>query len=242
MGFRSAKEYNEAKYKNWFVLRDDKDYADVIFLYRSYEDVLVADAHYIKSDEYSGYVHCCGRSCPACGKTIRVQQKLFIPVYNIATDEILFWDRSFRFERQLSDDVFSKYPDPCNYVFRITRNGASGDLNTTYSIQAVGTNKVLSYEAILAKFNVMLPAYYEVICKDMQPAEMSTLLNSVGSNNGSSSSFNGELPSYQVTPRASSMMPPVHDPVSEDTATISIPSDDDSDPGDGDDSIDNVTF
>ena len=58
MAFKKITDYNEEKYGRLFVLKDDKEYADVILLYRSINDVLIADIHYIKSPEYSGYVHC----------------------------------------------------------------------------------------------------------------------------------------------------------------------------------------
>ena len=105
MAFKKMTDYNEERYGGKFILRNDGDFADVIFLYKSISDVLVADAHYIKSEKYNGYVHCCGVGCPACAKEIRVQNKLFIPLYNIQSREIEFWDRTVRFERQLISDT-----------------------------------------------------------------------------------------------------------------------------------------
>jgi len=109
MAFKTVKTYNEEKFGGLFLLRNDGDFADVVFLYQSIDDVLVADTHYIKSSEYTGYVHCCGSGCPACAKGIRVQTKLFIPLYNIQDHEIQFWDRTMRFEPQLNQDVFSNH-------------------------------------------------------------------------------------------------------------------------------------
>ena len=238
MAFRSMKEYNETRYKNLFVLRNDKEFADVIFLYRNYSDVLIADVHYIKSEEYSGYVQCCGRGCPACDKGIRVQSKLFIPLYNITANEIQFWDRNMTFENQLNRDVFDKYPDPCNYVFRITRSGAYRDINTTYSIQAVGRNTTQSYDDILKKFNATMPEYYDVICKDYSPEKLSQLLISSGSSAPSS-----DLPSYTVTPRvsvASSMIPETHDTIEQDLPFDPIK--EESESFDSSEEIDDVDF
>lgn len=207
MAFKSVKDYNNERYKNLFILRNDKDYADVIFLYEGYSDVMVADAHYIKSDEYSGYVQCCGKGCPACAKGIRVQQKLFIPIFNITANEIQFWDRNMKFETKLSTDVFEKYPDPCNYVFRVTRSGVAGDINTTYSIQAVGKN-TRPLSDILASNNAVFPQYYETICPEKSAAELSSMLTA-----SSNAVPADSLPDYQVKPRAisSSVVPEVHD-------------------------------
>lgn len=199
MAFKKMTEYNEERYGNMFLLRNDGDSADVVILYRSIEDVLVADVHYIKSPEYSGYVHCCGRGCPACSKGIRVQNKLFIPLYNIKEKQIQFFDRSTRFENILQSEVFSKFSDPTEYVFRITRRGEAGSMDTRYEIVPVGTNTDpnLSYDNILKSANTSFPDAYESICKDLSPDKLQDMLNVHDSEN----TDYGEMPSYQVTPR-----------------------------------------
>jgi len=204
MAFKTVNDYNKERgYDNYFSLRNDGDSADVIFLYRSIQDVLIADAHYIKSNDYTGYVHCCGRGCPACGKGIRVHNKLFIPMYNIGNDRIEFWDRSTFFENQLNQDIFSRYPNPSEFVFRVIRHGAARDVNTTYEIRAVGKNDVYPYVAVLAKFNTKFPDVFNNIIKEYSAGELNMILNSpaAASNNSNSSSYS-DLPSYQVTPRA----------------------------------------
>lgn len=199
MAFKSIKQYNEERFGELFVLRNDKEFADVIFMYRNIDDVLVADTHYIKSADYSGYVHCTGRGCPACAKGIRVQTKLFIPLYNITEHELQIWDRSTQFENQLNYDVFSKFPNPCEYVFRITRHGVARDVNTTYEIQAVGKNTFMHYDDILKKCNTSFPEFYSEKCREYSAGELNMLLNAPAS----SSEFDGDMPNYTVTPRAS---------------------------------------
>jgi len=204
MAFKSVKAYNEEKFGGLFLLRNDGDYADVIFLYQSLDDVLVADTHYIKSADYSGYVHCCGRGCPACAKGIRVQTKLFIPIYNLSTNAIEFWDRGIRFEAQFSQDVFTKFPNPSEYVFRITRKGAAGDVNTVYQITAIGRNSVLKYDDILKANNITFPDYYSNICKELSAAELTNLLSThLTTSEGSTEAYsNSSLPNYQIQPRS----------------------------------------
>lgn len=202
MAFKKMTDYNEAKYSGFFVLRNDGDYADVIFLYRDTDDVLMADVHYIKSESYSGYVHCLGKGCPACEKGIRVESKLFIPVYNIKEDEIQFFDRSIRFENQLQQDVFANYPNPSEYVFRITRHGAAGSRDTRYEIRVLARNtgdgKVGSYEELLARCDAKMPDKYEDVCKEFSGPELAMMLNSAPSGVVNPS----EMPDYQITPRA----------------------------------------
>lgn len=197
MSFKSVVDYNEERYGNFFMLRNDNDFADVIFLYQNTRDVLVADVHYIKSPEYSGYVHCCGKGCPACGKGIRVQNKLFIPLFNISTQKIEFFDRSTKFENQLMSDVFDKYPNPSEFVFRITRHGEAGSQDTRYQIQAIAKNSTMPYAKILADHNATLPDYYSVVCKDLTPSELQGMLSTGDS--APTSEYN-----YVPTPRANS--------------------------------------
>ena len=197
MAFKSVEEFNDSRYHGLFRLINDGEGADVIFLYQSMKDVLQADAHYIKASDYSGYVHCCERGCPACSKGIRVQSKLFIPVYNIDKDEIEFWDRNMKFEPQLEKEVFNRFPNPSEFVFRITRHGEPNDINTRYSIEAIGKNTVGSYNDILAKFKAKMPDYYSNIIKEMSISQLSQMLQS--SANDSSSSG---LPEYTPIPRA----------------------------------------
>ena len=231
MAFKTVKSYNDEKYGGFFILRNDGDYADVVFLYQGAEDVLVADVHYIKSPDYSGYVHCCGRGCPACAKGIRTQTKLFIPLYNIDADEIQYFDRTMRFEPQLQQDVFSRYPNPSEYVFRIVRHGHAGSTDTTYEIQAIGKNTFKPYEQILAEKHASMPEHYSTICREVTESELKNMLDA-GDRPSNGYSPN-EAYSYNATPRGSTPSAPsqvVDQPVVS-TETFSAPPEADSLPG-----------
>lgn len=199
MGFKSVTTYTAEKYGNKFILQNDGDYADVVFLYQSEQDVLIADAHYINTSDYAGYVHCTGHGCPACAKKIRVQQKLFIPLYNATKGEIEFWDRTPKFLPQLSQDVFKNYPNPSEFVFRISRNGAAGSIDTRYTISICGNNRT-PYAQILAGNNTSLPDGYEKIIRDVDAGQMSTWLNA---SDNSYAHAPSDLPDYTPTPRVS---------------------------------------
>lgn len=218
MAFKSVKEFNDNRYHNLFRLINDGEYADVVFLYQSMKDMLVAQAHYIKSSEYSGYVHCCETGCPACAKNIRVQTKLFVPVYNITKGVIEFWDRTIKFEPQLEQDVFNKFPNPSEFVFRITRHGVPNDINTTYGIVAVGKNTLGSYQAILDKFNAKMPDYYSNIIREVSVANLSAMLQSGDSNVAS-------MPEYTPIPRPGyqSSIPDTYVGASDAVATQAAP-------------------
>lgn len=213
MAFKSMVEHNEERFKGLFLLQNDGDYADVVFMYSGVNDVMVADGvHYILSSDYTGYVHCCGSGCPACARNIRLQTRLFIPLYIVASSattctpgDVAFFDRSTRFEAQLQQDVFSKYPDPSQIIFRITRNGAAGSMDTRYSIVAKGRNPKTLAE-ILAATGTVFPAKYDEICKEVSASVLGTWLSSpsnVGDNNVGSNFDMYNIPDYQITPRGS---------------------------------------
>lgn len=232
MAFKSVEEFNDSRYHGMFRLINDKDSADVIFLYRSKKDELVADAHYIKSANYSGYVHCCGKGCPACAKGIKVQSKLFVPLYNIKQNDVIqerieFWDRSINFDKQLEQDVFSKFADPSEYVFRITRNGVAGDKDTRYSIQATNRNAFASYDAILAKFNAQMPDYYSEIIKEFSISELADMLQNTGD-------AATDLPEYTPIPRTGyqSSIPNTYVNISSDNEPAPVVAADDADSDD----------
>lgn len=243
MGFKSMTEYNDQKYGNWFRLQNDGDYADVIFLYRGKEDAMMADTHYIKSDVYSGYVTCCGgRDCPACMKQIRIQPKLFIPLYVIdnstgtMVNRVQFWDRTMRFQPQLVNDVFRGYANPSEYIFRITRHGMPNDINTTYDIRAIANNKdpKLSYDAICSELGIVFPDYYNTICREVTQFELSDMMSSIGSPGGYSGSSGygggysggyGAVPRGGAAPSPAGTIPGTNIPYSTPNApNLSMPS------------------
>lgn len=186
MAFKKMTEYNEERFGKFFRLVNDKDCADVVFLYRETSDVLVANAHYIKSPDYSGYVHCTEYGCPVCERNIRIQSKLFIPVLvlahsdpSVGSPRLQFWDRSMRFQAQLMNDVFRNFPNPSEMIFRITRHGVANSVDTYYSIQAVQhvPESFGSYEQMLANNNITLPDDYNAVCAEYSADELRTMLN-----------------------------------------------------------------
>jgi hypothetical protein len=221
MAFKSFSQYQEDKNGDFFVLPNDKDSADVVFLYRNANDVLVADVHYLNTASYKGYAHCCETGCPACARNIKVQHKIFIPLFNVTKKKIEFWDRTTFFESILQDKVFKSFPNPSECVFRITRNGAAGSRETTYDILPIGRNSAMPYEKILADYGVTLPDYYSTICKEMNAYEMTSALNeAVDSSNLSEYSYTpvprgaaGPAPAVNVTTPTYSEPPVVSPPV-----------------------------
>ena len=210
MGFVSVDKYNEDHYRYMFRVAEDGESTDVIFLYQSSADMLKADVHYIKSHEYSGYVHCLGKNCPACKKNFRLQTKLFIPIYNIYKEDpethqqgvIQFWDRNYSegFNQMFRKDVFDKTPNPSEYVYTIHRTGGYRDQSTRYTFVPAGRNAIMSYSQILAKFNATMPDYYDNIVRNYDESKLAELV-SHGSDDNSTNS-NAINQDYIPIPRA----------------------------------------
>ena len=205
MGFKSMNQYVEEKNKDFFVLPDDGSRAEVIFLYHSINDPVIATAHYISAGKSSGYYFCCEEGCPACApgpgrdKGIWKQDKLFIPLYNITTGKIEIWDRSARFRDQLIRDVFNPFPDPSGYVFTIVRHGEARSVDTTYQITVTNLNSSVTIEQILASAHKTMDDIYAMAIKEITPFEMKLLLDE-----NSGVAANNTAAAYGAVPRPGS--------------------------------------
>jgi hypothetical protein len=199
MAFKSAEDRTAEIYKNKFHLDNDGDTADVIIMYQKSHDALIGDMHYVKSPEYSGYVHCLGRGCPVCGKGIRIQSKLFIPFYHIEHGDLEFFDRSNYFQPQLFNEVFSKYPNPSEYVFRITRHGMAGSTDTKYTMTAIARNTVKTFDQICSELHLTFPECYSLITRELSAPELTSLLSETPAG-----TYGAPAASYEVKPRGGS--------------------------------------
>ena len=56
MAFKSVVDYNAERYRGKFRIPSNSESVDVIFMYQSKADMLIGDVHYIKSNEYSGFL------------------------------------------------------------------------------------------------------------------------------------------------------------------------------------------
>lgn len=207
MAFKSVAQIEKDTYGKFLRLTDDQQWVKGVLLYKSYDDVLSCDVHYVKSKDYSGYVHCCGSSCPACQKGISLRQKLFIPILVLADlnegydeDTVVFWDRNLSFNHYLKRDVFDKYDNPSDFVVKITRNGEYRDRNTTYSISACArfTNDI---DTVMESLGVKFPDYYENVVRTVDAATLQDMLNDTSATDKKSAYIPQQNYSYQATPR-----------------------------------------
>ena len=126
----------------FFSLKNDKETAKVRFMYDSIDDVEGFAVHEIEIDGKKRYVDCKRAynepvdKCPFCRDSIPQKAKLFVPLYDIASDKVKIWERGKKFFNQIAQ-LCSRYAQDeplCSHVFEIERSGKPGDQGTTYGI------------------------------------------------------------------------------------------------------------
>mgnify|MGYP002624412683 CR=1 FL=1 len=137
-----AEHYGGQGGTGFFSLKNDKDVAQVRFMYNSIDDVVGYAVHQVEIDEKKRYVNCLREynqpidDCPFCKARKFTQAKLFIPLYNIDEDKVQLWERGKKFFSKISS-ICSRYPNVVSHVFEIERNGKPRETTTTYEIYEV---------------------------------------------------------------------------------------------------------
>ena len=142
-GFGS--ENSDKRYVGYFSLKNDGDSAVVRFMIDSVDDLNVVFMHTVKVDGRFRAINCLrdplqpASSCPLCSADNRPKQRIYIPLLSYERDdrgELIavprIWERPVFYEKRLST-LTSEYGKLSNMLFRIVRNGAAGDTNTTYT-------------------------------------------------------------------------------------------------------------
>lgn len=127
---------------SFFSLKNDKDTAQVRFLYDTIDDIEGFVVHEIELNGKKRYVNCLRESgdsvdvCPFCKAGKKPFAKLFLCLYDLRDNSVKTWERGAKY--------FSKVVGVCtrfaqnspirDAVFEIERNGVAGDQKTTYEI------------------------------------------------------------------------------------------------------------
>ena len=121
----------------YFSLKEDGDTARVRFMYNSSDDIEGYAVHRVKVNGFDRMVSCLREysdpldKCPLCEAHYNVIPKFYIPLYNIDTGDVVFWERGKNFVPQLMD-FCTKCNPPVAFPVEIERIGAKGDINTKY--------------------------------------------------------------------------------------------------------------
>lgn len=131
---------------NFFSLKNDRDTARVRFMYNGVDDIEGYAVHEIKDSEgRKKYVNCLREygepisNCPFCKKGMFQLARVYIPLYDVDTKTVKVWERSKKFISKIVS-LMGRYPNFVSHTFDIERNGAKGDMKTTYEIYEVGSD------------------------------------------------------------------------------------------------------
>lgn len=131
----------------FFTLVDDGDEAIVRILHDSTDDFDIVVAHDVKVGERQRKVDCLRTMrdpldrCPFCSAGFKTTQRFFIHLLQYekdpSTGEIVvlpkIWERSVQYATTIKN-LIQEYGPLSDCIFKIRRNGAKGDMHTTYSI------------------------------------------------------------------------------------------------------------
>lgn len=149
-GFEDADKYGTGGGGSYFSLKDDGDIARVHILGNDMNDFYGYAVHEVTVGDKKKWVNCLRKynepadACPFCAsKRMPVRARLFIPLYNIDTQEVQIWERGKSFFRELSS-YCARNPKVASIVTEIERRGKKGDTQTTYGLYKVEeTDKTL---------------------------------------------------------------------------------------------------
>lgn len=121
---------------SWFQLKNDKDVADVQFVYDNPDDLAPYICHKIKVGDKERYVDCLstyGRECPLCHAGHQTKAVRFVIMFQHSDQQMKVWERGKTFIQSIQG-FMNRYNPISQYVFQIERNGKPGDMKTQYQI------------------------------------------------------------------------------------------------------------
>ena len=130
----------------FFSLADDGDEAVVRILHDSTDSFDIVTIHDIQAGDKRRKIDCLRTlrdpldKCPFCNAGMKTSQRFYIHLLEYQKDEngnivVLprIWERSTQYATTIKN-LMDEYGPLSDCVFKIRRNGAKGDLHTTYSI------------------------------------------------------------------------------------------------------------
>lgn len=134
--------YGQSGAGNFFSLQNDKDSAKVRILYGTAEDVEGYAVYRVKVGDKDRYVNSLRaynepiEKDPFAMAGYKCIARLFIPVYNLETNEVQLWERSKSYFTRI-ESMAARYNPLYNEIIEIERNGAKGDKNTEYQFYPI---------------------------------------------------------------------------------------------------------
>lgn len=190
-----SEEQSQRSLIRFFALKDDGETAIVRFNIHTLADIAVSSVHTVENmeDGKKRYrIVSCIRSsfndpvekCPLCEAGNKMSFKIFVPLVAYNQDEngniiadAMIWQQGTRI-RQTLKSFIDDYGDLSDMLFKITRHGKKGDVNTTYSILPANPNvyKSTIYVKDFSEFEKN-PNYLDNFVHERTTADMNTYLD-----------------------------------------------------------------
>lgn len=141
---QDADNYGVQK-SNYFSLKDDKDTAKIRFLYNTIDDVQGVAVHEVQIGDRTVDVECLRAyndpidKCPLCAAGYRINAKVYIPIYDMSSNESKIWSRGKTFLSKLQS-LCARYNPLVATPFEVERVGKKGDKSTTYETYPMQTD------------------------------------------------------------------------------------------------------
>jgi len=188
--YDEADKYGSGGGTRFFSLKDDKDTAQVRFMYSGVDDIECYAVHQldVQGEAFKKrYVNCLREyrdpidKCPFCAAKMPTRVKLMVPLYNVDTETVQLWDKGKKFINQLTSlcGRYSSADTPlCAHVFEIERNGKAKDQSTTYSIYDIRKDDTVLEDL------PDIPEVLGTVIEDMSAEAMESYLANGGSDDG----------------------------------------------------------
>ena len=170
--YQDADNYGSTGSSSFFTLKNDKDTARVRIMYRNMEDVEGLAVHEVEIDGKKRYVNCIREyndpidKCPLCKANYKIIAKLFVPLFNEETGEVMVWERGKKFFGKLSS-LCGRYDNLVSHVLEIERNGKPKDTATTYEIYPISEDNT-TLEDLPEPVDVMNGIVLDKSAEDME--------------------------------------------------------------------------
>lgn len=170
--YNDAENYGSNGSSSFFTLKNDKDTARVRIMYRNMEDVEGLAVHEVEIDGKKRYVNCIREyndpidKCPLCKANYKIIAKLFVPLFNEETGEVMVWERGKKFFGKLSS-LCGRYDNLVSHVLEIERNGKPKDTATTYEIYPISEDNT-TLEDLPEPVDVMNGIVLDKSAEDME--------------------------------------------------------------------------
>lgn len=141
------KESTKGDGVGFLALKNDGDEALVRIIHDSTDSFDTVGVHNVKVGDYYKNVSCLRRpgessdKCPLCASGMQVKYRCFVHMVQYTKDEQgnitarpVVWERAAKEMTQKLTTMLQEYGPLSDCLFKIRRNGKSGDMHTTYEI------------------------------------------------------------------------------------------------------------